>query len=83
MAKILILVIGAPKKPFMDLSLLEVGKLTKLSSYAISKKTNEPNLKKCGPNFGLIGSTLYPQTVLQVLHLLVVRYCSKLSPCAI
>ena len=51
MAKILILVIVSPKKPFMDLSLLEVRKLTKLSSYAISKKTNEPNLKKMWAQF--------------------------------
>ena len=60
------------------LPLLIVKRCFKLSFYAISRKTNEPNLKKNDkkPNFE-------PPIYLQVLPLLVVRHCSKLSSYAI
>ena len=38
--------VGPPKKIFMSLPLLEVIHCCKLSLYAISRKTNEPNLRK-------------------------------------
>ena len=64
------------------LPLQVVRQCFKLSSYAISKKTNEPNLKKVTkkPNFGPdFGPNLDSQIFLQDLPLLVVRQCSKVS----
>ena len=60
----------APEIYFLVLPLLLVGKCSKLSSYAISKKTNE---RSFGP----------PNCFLWVLPLLVIRYSSKLSSYAI
>ena len=67
------------------LPLLVYRQCSKLSSYAIFRKTNDPNLKNdkkanFGPNFGPFGPNLGHQIFfLRVLHLLVVRNCSKLS----
>ena len=71
-----------------------VRQCSKLSSYAISKKTNKPSFKKClkktnfGPIFGAFGPPLpLPppphQFFLQVFPPLPVRHCSKLSSYAI
>ena len=68
-----------------------VRQCSKLSSYAISKKTNKPSFKKClkktnfGPIFGAFGPPLPPphQFFLQVFPPLPVRHCSKLSSYAI
>ena len=70
------------------LFLLGVKESSKLSSYAIYRKTNEPYLrkrqKKFEPNFGLFGPNLGTQNFfLHVLVLLVVKCCSKLSSYAI
>ena len=67
------------------LPLLVVGLCSKSSSYSISKKTKEQNLKKwlkkkliwaTWPKFG-------PQVFLRILPLLVIRNCSMLSSYAI
>ena len=57
----------------------------KLSLYAISRKTNSPNLKKCkktifGTNFHLFWTKFGPKDFLPwVLQLLDIRNCCKLS----
>ena len=67
------------------LSLLVVRHCSKLSFYAIYRKTKEPNLRKWWkkPNFeqhfDLLGPNLTPTFFLWVLPLLVFRYCFKLS----
>ena len=71
------------------LPLLVVRQCSKLSSYAIWRKTNEPNLRKWQKKLILerilvcLAQIWPPQFFLQVLPLLVVRYCSKLSSYAI
>ena len=68
--------LGSPK------FLLEVRQCSKLSSYKISRKTNGLNFKKItketnfGHNFWPVWPTKF---FLQVLPLLVLRHCSKLS----
>ena len=50
------------------LPLLDITHYCKLSLYAISRKTNEPNLRKwqektsCRPNFGHLGPNLGPKS---------------------
>ena len=73
-----------PKKNFSwVLPLVVFKQCSKLSSYAISKKTNE--LSYFGPNFCPLGRDLDPIFFFffffffQGLPLLVVRHCSKLS----
>ena len=58
--------LGPQKIFFQVLLLLVVRYCSKLSSYAICMKTNEPNLKKWqkpsfGTDFGLFGSNLDPK----------------------
>ena len=58
--------LGPPNFFLMVLALLVVQKCSKLSSYAIFRKTNRPNLKKWqksnfGPDFGPFGLNLGPQ----------------------
>ena len=77
--------LGTPKFFPWVLPLLVVRQCFKLSSYAISRKTNGPNLKKndkkssFGPDFDPFGPNLGQQFFLQVLPLLVIRYCFELS----
>ena len=58
---------GPPKNFSWILPLLDVKNCCKLSLYAFSRKTNEPNLRKWqkkpsfGPNFGPIGPHLSPK----------------------
>ena len=67
------------------LSLLVVRHRSKLSFYAIYRKTKEPNLRKWqkkpdfGQHFDLLGPNWVPNFFLWVLPLLVFRYCFKLS----
>ena len=63
---------------------LAVRHCSNLSSYAIYKKTNEPNLRKWaknliwGPDFGLFCPNLDPKIIFRgFLHLLEVRNCRK------
>ena len=57
--------LGLPKLFSWVLPVLVVRQYSKLSYYAISRKTNEPNFKKWqnpnfGPDFGPIGPNLGP-----------------------
>ena len=66
------------------LPLLVVRQCYKLSSYGISRKTNGQTLKNdkkpnFGSDFGPFGPNLGHQIFLQVLPILVIRHCSKLS----
>ena len=73
--------------PFFPL--LVVRQCSKVSSYAIYRKTNGPKVKKepkknnFGPDFCSFGPNLGHQFFLQVIHLLVIRHCCKLSNNAI
>ena len=71
----------------MGLPLLVVRQCSKLSFHAISKKTNEPNLKKWQKSLALLWPILPkfdpPKFVLLVLPLLDERHCYKLSLYAI
>ena len=63
-----------PKKIFMGLPLLEVIHCCKLSLYAISRKTNEPNLRNdkkpsFGSNFGPFGTNLGPKIFFRGFYL--------------
>ena len=65
-----------------------VRQSSKLSSYAISRKTNGTNTKNdkkpnSRPDFEPFSPTLSHQIFLQVLPVLVIRHCSKLSSNAI
>ena len=69
------------------LPLLVVRHCSKLSSYAISTKTNEPNLTKWQKNLLILHPVLaclaqiwVPKIFWGVSPLQVVRHCSKLSP---
>ena len=71
------------------LPLLVIRKCSKLSSYAIYRKTNEPNLRKWQKNLILdpilacLTPIWAPNFFWQVSPLIVVRHCSKLSSYAI
>ena len=76
----------SPKLFSWVLPLLVVRQCPKLSSYATSKKSNEPNYKKCwkkplilDPILVHLAQIWAPRFFLWVLPLLVVRVCSKLS----
>ena len=77
------------QKFFVGLPLLGVIHCCKLSLHAISRKTNELNLRKCkkssfGPDFGSFDPNLVPKnSFLWILPLLDVRNCCKLSLYAI
>ena len=69
----------SPKFFSLVLPLLDVIDCCKLSSYAISRKTNKPKLRKWQkkPSFGpKVGP---PKTFLWILSLLDVRHCCKRS----
>ena len=70
------------------LPLLVIGKCSKLSSYAIYRKTNAPNLKMAknlilDPILACLTPIWAPNFFWQVSPLIVVRHCSKLSSYAI
>ena len=77
--------LGPPKSFSWVLPLLKVRQCSKLSPYAMSKKTNEPNLKKATKTlfwarfWQFFAQIWTPIFLLQVLPLLVVRHGSKLS----